>query len=186
MLDIRAREKHAILGGHVRRSLENVIAGKKRERSGTRGSFFYRARSRIDGKRVRKQFSERSCLASETAFVARRPRHVRRTAAVFAFRTFKKKLPRAFTGVIHAVNRRCAARAFCIPPIQQAYTSKSATRLANVTKIVKSVSFFPPFEPNYFRGLILKQLIPNKLYVRTCVQNIRFSSINFIYINNTN
>lgn len=117
MLDIRGREKRAVLGGHVRRSRENVIAEKKeRERSGERGGPFFlpRARSRIDGKRVRKQFSERSCLASETAFVARRPRHVRAPLLFSLFVLLKKASTRAFTGVIHAVNRRCAARAFCI------------------------------------------------------------------------
>lgn len=93
MLDIRGREKRAVFGGHVHRSRENVIA-KKKERERTEHSeatlFLPRARTRIDGKRVRKQFSERSCLAFETAFVAHRPRHVRALLAIFAFRTFKK------------------------------------------------------------------------------------------------
>jgi len=118
------RERELVFGGHVRRSQENVIAGKKkkkkkkkkgkekekekrkgekRERASRAGAPFLplRARSRIDGKRVRKQFPESSCLASETAFVARRPRHVR-APLLFSHSLFLllKKLPRASTGVI--------------------------------------------------------------------------------------
>jgi len=105
------RERELVFGGHVRRSQENVIAGKekkkkkreKRGRASRAGEPFLplRARSRIDGKRVRKQFPERSCLASETAFVARRPRHVR-APLLFSHSLFLllKKLPRASTDVI--------------------------------------------------------------------------------------
>lgn len=48
MLDIRRREKRAVLGGHVRRSRENVIAEKKRERNGARGVTLFLSRALAD------------------------------------------------------------------------------------------------------------------------------------------
>ena len=146
MLDIREGEKRAVLGGHVRRSRENVIAEKKKEKNGAESGtalFLPRVHSRIDGKRVRKQFSERSCLASETAFVARRrPRHVRAPLLFSLFVLLKKASTRVHQRNSRRKSTLCRA---CIPhsPILRASTSKSATRLANVTKIAKNGSFFP-------------------------------------------
>lgn len=144
MLDIREGEKRAVFGGHVRRSRENVIAEKKGKNGAESGTalFLPRAHSRIDGKRVRKQFSECSCLASETAFVARRrPRHVRAPLLFSLFVLLKKASTR-----VHQRNsrRKSTLRRACIPhsPILRASTSKSATWLANVTKIAKNGFFF--------------------------------------------
>lgn len=155
-------EKHAIFGGHVHRSWKNVIVekkerGKEREQSGGKAPFLLCARSRIDGKRVRKQFTESSCLASETAFVARRPRHVLAAVFAFAFRAFKKASTRASTGVIHAVNRRCAAHAFRTLGASEHLEIRDSVskRVTKITKITKNIYFFF-FGQNYVRGLASK------------------------------
>lgn len=128
-----SHEKLAVFGGHVRRSRENIIAEKKRARR--RALFTVRSRTgerasaRIDGKRVRKQFPERSCLASETAFVAPVD-----TSALFSRSLFVlfKKASRVHPGVIHAVNRRaprgCIFATLDTLFVAQASTSKSAIR----------------------------------------------------------
>ena len=51
MLDIREGEKRAVLGGHVRRSRENVIAlGKKKGKNGAESgtALFFTARALAD------------------------------------------------------------------------------------------------------------------------------------------